>query len=106
MSKEHEATNDSEVLEKTCHLHLAVISIPAGVIHKRGERGEGDEHPCGLTSPIVEQEHETTTEFKYDSDNKCNGRNRHWESDISEPGPDKSHHAFEIEKESETTDYE
>lgn len=105
MSKEHEATDDSEIFEKTCHLHLTVISAPAGVVHKRGERGEDNEHPRSLASPVIEHEHETTTELEYDSDDKRDSRNRHRESDISESSPNKSYHVFEVEEESKTTDY-
>ncbi len=106
MSKEHEATDDSEIFKKTCHLHLTVISAPAGVVHKRGEHGENNEHPGSLASPVIEHEHETTTELEYDSDDKRDSRNRHREPDISKSSPNKSYHVFEVEEESKTTDYE
>lgn len=51
--EKEETSNDGDVLQELCHLHLTGISIPAHVIHDSGERGEGDKHPgCGCGAII------------------------------------------------------
>ena len=104
VGEKHESADDSEIFQERSHLHLAVISAPARVIHEGSESGEDDEHPGRLALFIVEHEHEAATEFEDDGDDESDGRQRHRKTDIAKTRSDKTDHILEIQEEPETAD--
>jgi len=104
VGEKHEPADNSKIFQERSHLHLAVISTPARVIHEGSESGEDDEHPGCLALFIVEHEHEAATEFEDDGDDESDGRQRHRKTDITKTGSDKIDHVLEIQEESETAD--
>jgi len=104
VGEKHESADDGEIFQERGHLHLAVISAPARVIHEGSESGEDDEHPGRLAFFVVEHEHKAAAEFEDDGDDESDGRQRHRKTDITKTGSDKTDHVLEIQEESETAD--
>ncbi len=69
MSKHHQSTDDSQVLEELGHLHLSIFTGPAHVKHEGSYNGKGNEHPGCCRGALVDEEHEAASEFENNSDN-------------------------------------
>lgn len=72
---EHEeSTDDSEILQKLRHLHLATDAIPMQMEHDRREHRENDEHPGCRAPAIVEEQHQPSTKLENNRDDRGHQR--------------------------------